>query len=94
MGKIKVVCREKKEFVYFFIMDNGQGIEKDKLKVINESLKERKKVPYSTGNGIALNNIEQRIRLISGEGSRIRLISSKGKGTIVIVKIQKGVDNV
>ncbi len=94
IGKIKVVCREKKDCVYFFIMDNGKGIERNKLKIINESLKEHKKIPYSTGNGIALNNIEQRIRLISGEKSRIRLLSVKDKGTLVVLKIQKGVENV
>ena len=71
-------------------MDNGQGIDADKKREINLSLKERRKISFAVGNGIALSNIEQRLRLLAGEKSVIRVFSRKDKGTIVVLKIYKG----
>lgn len=90
VGEIRVVCRMKKEFVLFFIIDNGQGVDADRVREINRCLKEGKKLEVSSGNGIALNNIEQRLKLFSGKKSVIRMFSKKGHGTIVMLKIHKG----
>lgn len=90
VGQIRVECREKGEFICFYVMDDGQGIDADKKREINRSLKERRKISFAVGNGIALSNIEQRLRLLAGEKSVIRVMSRKGKGTIVVLKIYKG----
>ena len=93
-GKIQIIGRVKNNFIYFFVSDNGQGIDIEKRKEINQSLKERKKITFALGNGIALSNIEQRLRLLAGEKSLIRLISKKGYGTVAMLKIYKGEDDV
>ena len=93
-GKIQIIGRVKNNFIYFFVSDNGQGIDIEKRKEINQSLKERKKITFALGNGIALSNIEQRLRLLAGEKSLIRLISKKGHGTVAMLKIYKGEDDV
>ena len=90
VGKIKIVCRMKKEFICFFVIDNGQGVDSMKVREINRCLREGKKIEFASGNGIALNNIEQRLKLFSGKKSIIRMISKKGHGTIVMLKIHKG----
>lgn len=93
-GKIRVICRGKNGYIYFFVIDDGQGMDGDKVKEINTCLKNNEKINSLTGSGVALSNVRQRLRLISGEKSFIRLYSRKGKGTIVMVKIYGGNDNV
>lgn len=90
VGKIKIVCRVKKAFVCFFVIDNGQGVDARRVQEINRCLRENKKIEATTGNGIALNNIERRLKLFSGKKSVIRMFSKKGRGTIVMMKIHKG----
>lgn len=86
-GNIRLVCKVQGEFVKFFIIDNGQGLEKEKVAKLNRCFKEGQKVDFSSGNGIALDNINQRLRLLTGERSSMRMISREGQGTIVILKI-------
>ena len=86
-GNIRLVCKASGEFVKFFIIDDGQGLEKEKVAKLNHCFKEGQKVDFSSGNGIALDNINQRLRLLTGEQSCMRMVSRKGRGTIVILKI-------
>ena len=86
-GNIRLVCKACGEFVKFFIIDDGQGLEEEKVAKLNRCFKEGQKVDFSSGNGIALDNINQRLRLLTGEQSCMRIVSRKGRGTIVILKI-------
>ena len=79
----------RKEFVCFFVIDNGQGVDATRVQEINRCLREGKKFESISGNGIALNNIGQRLKLFSGKNV-IRMVSKKGHGTIVMLKIHKG----
>ncbi len=89
-GKIRVVCKVRPNFVTFFVIDNGLGIDQEKVKLINKNLKENKKTEIKIGNGIALYNIKQRLRLLTSQKSSMHVLSKKGQGTIVVLKIYRG----
>jgi len=84
---IKGFMRERS--ICFEIADNGVGMEAAKLKSIQDSL-----LPGAAGDspepglrGIALANIERRIRLICGEGYGLSIDSKPGEGTVVTVSL-------
>ena len=89
-GKIKLVCRLRAHYVTFFVIDNGLGMDAKKVREINLDLRENKKKDLKIGNGIALHNIKQRLRLLASQKSSMRVFSKKGQGTIVVVKIYRG----
>ena len=60
------------------------------MREINLDLRENKKKDLKIGNGIALHNIKQRLRLIASQKSSMKVFSKKGQGTIVVVKIYRG----
>lgn len=90
-GKIKLVCKNREKFVTFFIIDNGLGMDSKRVREINLDLRENKKEELKLGNGIALSNIKRRLRLLSSKKSSMRVFSQKGRGTVVVLKIYKGV---
>ena len=89
-GKIKLVCKLRAHYVTFFVIDNGLGMDAKKVREINLDLRENKKKDLKIGNGIALHNIKQRLRLIASQKSSMKVFSKKGQGTIVVVKIYRG----
>lgn len=84
---IHVDARIKRGCLVICIRDNGPGIPPDiKRQLKNKELKE------STGIGLA--NIEERIRMLGGEGSRMHLYTGKKRGTLVCLTIaQPGGEN-
>lgn len=89
-GVIKVICRKRRGFIYFFVADNGCGIESEKAKEINACLKNNIKINSLEGSGVALGNIQKRLKLVSGDSGIIRILSAKGRGTVVMVKFYGG----
>ena len=75
--------------VCFEISDNGAGIPPAKLEKIQKDLAEPEHgdFPEPGLHGVALLNIQRRIRLRFGEGYGIAVASSLGKGTTVTVKL-------
>ena len=68
------------------ISDNGVGIERTELERMRERLKHpelQKEQAEGKGNGIALTNVSQRIKLIFGNDYGLNLYSTKGVGTDV-----------
>lgn len=64
------------------VSDNGVGIEKEKLKELNECLK-KGKIDSESGYGIY--NVNERLRLYYGHTYGLRLESEVGKGTKAII---------
>ncbi|MEK3913250.1 sensor histidine kinase [Paenibacillus sp. FSL H7-0331] len=76
--------------VCFQVSDSGKGIGKDELESIKAKLNmedsERVKNSFG-GKSIGLSNINNRIKLLFGEGYGVGIESQVGYGTTVIVKI-------
>lgn len=86
-GKVVIDIDHSDTILYISVSDDGIGIDEDTLEQLNDTLlhmtggngsvKEDKK------GGIALNNVNSRIRLLMGEEYGIHLFSSPGTGTEV-----------
>ena len=83
------------ENLILMISDNGKGIPEEELESLNRRIhsEDRKLLePQGSSNrtGIALPNIDRRLRLLYGEGSGVNVYSTPGQGTDVEILIPAG----
>lgn len=78
-GKISIYVKMLKEEILIQVIDNGVGIDSEKLKLLL-----RAELQESYG----LYNINERIRLLFGDEYGVNIISEPGKGTEVSLKIK------
>lgn len=86
---IKITAVKKGEDAEIRIIDNGDGIDADRLGMLENSLINKTSI-YDMDNArtsIGLVNIQNRIHSLYGEEYGIRIRSWKGIGTAVIIKI-------
>lgn len=76
---------KQENIIYIKVSDNGYGIPKDKLELLNNNLKE---VPENINNHIGIYNVNHRIKLIYGAEYGITVYSVENAGTEVIIKIE------
>ena len=88
-GRIEIFIKEDKDDINIRIIDNGVGIERDKL----ENLKTIKKTSSKGLSGIGVNNVNDRIKLIYGNDYGIEIKSELGKGTEIIISLPKQIKN-
>lgn len=104
MGNILIIIRviDTRKKLSIEVIDNGEGIPEEKLIKIKKSL--NKPLDYFTDaslrmgksrHGIALNNVNQRIKLLYGQEYGLNISSTVGVGTTmeVIVPKNKWADN-
>lgn len=87
--KIRIKAQQQKDAIYVSVIDNGSGIDKDKLKELNDMLSDTES-PYTSSSktgSIGLINIQNRIRSLYGEEYGVKVKSYKNIGTAVIIKI-------
>ncbi|MBS5937626.1 sensor histidine kinase [Clostridium sp.] len=84
-GRIEILIREEKDNINVRIIDNGVGIESQKL----EALKIVKKASSKGLSGIGIKNVNDRIKLIYGNDYGIEIKSELGKGTEIIILLPK-----
>jgi two-component system sensor histidine kinase YesM len=82
-GLIKLKIYSRDGYLHFYLIDNGVGIEKDRLMKLRLMLDQ---IDLST-NHIGLSNTNSRLVLYFGEESKIRIMSRLGVGTIIHFKI-------
>lgn len=82
LGEIVISARLQEDMLLIRIGDNGVGISAEKLSRI------RAGVEVSTsGLGIGLQNVAQRLHIVYGQKAEFLINSEEGKGTDVILKI-------
>lgn len=73
--KVQIFCRDGK--VYFRVVDNGVGMDKEEKERLRDSMKE------INVHHIGLANVNSRLKLHFGDGSGIRIRSKKGMGCVM-----------
>lgn len=81
---ISIRLYSRESWIYLDVEDNGQGIEAEQLKMINEQM--RMKVGYN--DHIGLQNVNMRLKLYFGDGVKFTVDSKAGK-TICSIKMKK-----
>jgi two-component system sensor histidine kinase YesM len=74
-----------------FVEDDGVGIEAEKLELINDALNSFSLPDTNEETGIALCNVNTRIKLLLGEEYGLRIYSTVSVGTTVEIRIPKSV---
>ena len=82
-GEIKVIIH-RSDLLRICVRDNGSGMTEEKLESIRKSLEEKQALDSSH---IGINNVNQRIKLMYGEGYGLLINSEWKKGTEVIIEL-------
>lgn len=90
-GNLRIKVVDTKERLIITVSDDGIGMDKEKLVEINEKLNgttlEYMKEDYDKSGGIALINVNNRIKLIFGDEYGIYVYSQKNAGTDVEITL-------
>ena len=91
-GKVTIEIMLTEETLILMISDNGKGIPEDELERLNERIHsgDKKLLEMQGGThrtGIALPNIDRRLRLLYGDGYGVNVYSTLGQGTDVEILI-------
>lgn len=79
---VKIVIHKSDEEMIITIIDNGEGIKKDRLKEVLENLQIE-----MIGESIGLHNVHQRIQMKYGKPFGLHIESIQGQGTCVILTL-------
>jgi len=82
LGTVKLCVDTTRKNLLITVKDDGVGIEEDELARINEKLNRVEDAPSKQG-GIAMVNVNSRIKLIFGEDYGMHIYSLAGAGTTV-----------
>lgn len=97
-GHIDIHIEAASRQVTVLVSDDGVGMDAETLKILNNKLKyEDKKIEWvdekENSNGIALENVNNRLRLLYGEDYGIKVSSTRGVGTEVEITIPLMLDH-
>lgn len=84
-GRIQIFVKEDRNSLRFEIVDDGAGINSKELRALTRG--EAPKSEHFTGIGIG--NVDERIKLIYGLDYGINIFSEEGKGTTVLLVLNK-----
>lgn len=86
-GTVKVVVESSRNVLYIYVKDDGVGMDTEQMEKLNEifSAQNRTRKRFGDGRnrkgGIALPNVNSRIKLLLGEDYGLHVFSSEGMGT-------------
>ncbi len=91
-GECILVIRIKltEDLVLLTVSDNGIGMEEEELQNLRRGVEQERETGEGSsahGNGIALYNVNQRLKLLFGEGYGLHIYSTKGEGTDVEIQM-------
>lgn len=81
-GRITILVREMGENLQIRIVDNGVGMNQERLKEISEG-----NMTSEHFTGIGVNNVNDRLKLIYGEDYGINITSEEEKGTTITILV-------
>ncbi|MDM5331567.1 sensor histidine kinase [Neobacillus sp. CF12] len=89
---IKIMANEQSDaYLELIISDNGRGMDMHTLERLKEKIFQQNSQPYAKGsqsfNGIGVQNVYQRMKLIYGEAFQLKIDSIEGKGTTLTFQI-------
>ena len=82
-GKIIIQGTRVDNNLLLTISDNGIGISEEKLEELNDYINDNN----NSFNGIALRNINRRLKLNYGENYNLKIFSVEGKGTSMVLTL-------
>ena len=82
--QIWVEAREENNMIFILVKDNGQGITKERLKEIRETLNQS---DMQETEHIGLNNINIRLKLLYGKEYGLSIDSEEERGTILTLRL-------
>ena len=87
-GRIVILCQFTGKRLILTVSDNGVGMTPEKLRELNDSLSNiYDRFERDDIGGIALSNVNNRIRLLFGEDYGLNILSGKGTGTDVEITL-------
>ncbi len=86
-GKVSVSASVSDGRLCVSVTDNGRGMSKEELEALNRSIHEENEGEAGTNElkGVALKNIERRIKMVCGPEYGLSIESTPGKGTKVLM---------
>lgn len=91
---IRLTIKEKDGWVIIKVMDNGRGLDKEKLTDVRNQIRfgrgaQAEQEQNRRSTGIGLHSIESRIKLYFGVDNAVSIYSKKDRGTLTIIRIPR-----
>ncbi len=90
-GKVSVSAETEGEGLTVCVSDNGRGMDEEELEALRHKITSEDDAEAEAGelSGVALRNIERRIKMVCGQDYGLRIESEKGAGTRVFITLPK-----
>lgn len=88
-GTIRIRCEVRRTRIYIEVSDDGVGIDEERLAQLRSGLLTHTPFSGGRGTGIALINVDQRIRFYFGEDFGLNVFSKEGEGTQVLLTLPR-----
>ena len=88
--RITVALETKDDSLCIYIRDNGAGMSKERLEAVRSHIYDSsggEKEISTTGSGIGIKNIQERMRLYFGPEYGLQIDSTQGEGTIITMRM-------
>lgn len=92
IGKIKVDCKKRDDYLFITVRDNGVGIEENRLKEIYEKFQAGNQTHGEEPTHIGLQNVYTRLTLYYGELAHLKLENQPEGGLLVTIKLPISLD--
>jgi two-component system, sensor histidine kinase YesM len=86
-GKIEVIASIEGEYVIIEVIDNGVGMSMEQVEKLNRHIDSNQEFERTSGNGIGLRNVNERIQLRYGNEFGLSVSSILGESTSVTIKL-------
>lgn len=94
---LTITIQEERGRILLSVMDNGNGISREKYLQLQKELEDIKKNPNQkrdTSSHVGIRNVFQRMYLEYEDSMEFKIIAREGKGTRIQIYLPKGVKNV